>query len=49
MANWDDKISIFKREFWLEYKLNKFLKFPNNSRTEKEERDLEKKLRKKDK
>ena len=49
MANWDDKISIFKREFWLEYRLNKFLIFPHKSRTEKEERELEKKLKKIDK
>lgn len=46
MADWDDKKSIFKREFWLEYRLNKFLVFPHKSRTEKEERDLEKKLKK---
>ena len=48
MADWYDKKSIFKREFWLEYRLNKFLIFPHKSRTEKEERELEKKLRKKD-
>ena len=46
MAHLDDKKSIFKREFWLEYRLNKFPVFPHKSRTEKEERELEKKLKK---
>ena len=42
MADWDDKKSIFKSEFWLEHRLNKFLIFPDKTRREKEEQDLKK-------